>query len=179
MLVLGLSLAPVLCWAAEPKADQPSAPPIPQFPPPQLVPQPERPVAAAVLLPKSRDNDAAQLKAVQEERIKVLTQLVELETAQYKVGATEITRLVSAENELCDALFDSTDDIERRIALLTKQVERANDLVRDTEASVKHGAETVTEVDVCRAKSLYLGLTIKLLRERGRKGPPMPTPPGK
>ena len=99
LLTLGLSLAPVLCWAGEPPS-------------------------------KEIDHDAAQLKAAQNERIKVLTQLVEVLTEQYRVGTADFPQLFSAENELCNAQLDSTDEPAKRVALLTKQLDKANDFVK-------------------------------------------------
>ncbi|MGO9111290.1 MAG: hypothetical protein ACLP9L_18850 [Thermoguttaceae bacterium] len=172
ILLLGVLLAPVLCLAAEPNANQPPAPPIPPpgWSPPDLTPQPEPPVAAADLLPKSRDNDAALLKAAQDERVKVLTQTVEVLTSQYKAALVDFIQLSSAQDELCDALLDSTEEPEKRVALLTKQLGRANDVVKLVEA--RHAAGTVTDMDVFRAKSQYLGIKIKLLKERSGKRPP-------
>ena len=148
VLILGLSLAPVLGWAAGPSANQ-------------------APASTAQPQPKASDHDAAQLKSLQDERIKALTQLVEIVLAHYKVGAADITQVISAEKELCDALWDSTADAEKRVALLTKQLDTANDLLKVTQHMFDFG--TVSEADVLRAKSLLLGLKIKLLRERSRK----------
>ena len=142
LLTLGLSLAPVLCWAAEPK-------------------------------PKPSDDIAAQLKAAQEERVKVLTDLVKVETELQKTGTVDLVdQLFSAESELCNALLDSTDEPEKRIALLTKQLDKANDVVKILQA--RYESRTVLPQDVLRAKSQYLGITIKLLRERSRMKPPTP-----
>ena len=167
MLMLGLSLAPVLCGAAEPLFPPP-------VPPPGITPQPGSPVAAADLLPKSRDNDAALLKAAQDERIKVLTELVEMMAEQQKSGTVDVVdQLFSTESELCNALLDSTNEPEKRIALLTKQLDKANDFVKILQA--KKEAGTVSPQDVLRAKSQYLGFKIKLLRERSWERPLMPT----
>jgi len=143
LLTLALSLAPAFCWATEPQA-------------------------------KASDNDAAQLKALQDERIRTLTQTVAALTAQYKVGMlADVSQVFSAENELCNAQLEVTDEPEKRIALLTEQLRTANELLKVAQARVDAG--TVTEVDIFRAKSVHLGLKIKLLRERGRKSPPSKT----
>ena len=138
LLMLGLALAPVLCWAAESK-------------------------------PQTSDNYAAQLKAAQDERVTVLTQLVEALTAQSRTGAAEVAQVFAAENELCKALLDSTDEPEKRIALLTKQLDKANDFLKTTQT--RYDAGTVAPKDLFRAKSLYLDVDIKLLRERSGKRP--------
>jgi hypothetical protein len=119
---------------------------------------------AAESKPQTSDNYAAQLKAAQDERVTVLTQLVEALTAQSRTGAAEVAQVFAAENELCKALLDSTDEPEKRIALLTKQLDKMNRLVQMTQALVKAGI--VSQADLLRAKSLYLDVKIKLLRER-------------
>ena len=132
---------------------------------------------AAEPQPKTSDNDATALKALQEERIKVLTQLVEVLTGEYRVSTVGFNQLFSAENELCNALLDSTDEPAKRVALLTKQVEQANDILKTMQARFEAG--TVSRADILRAKSLCLGVRIKLLKERGKTIPPMPNTTGK
>ena len=91
-LLLALSLAPVLCWAAEPK-------------------------------PKANDDIAAQLKAAQDERVMVLTQIAETVAQQQKMGTVDLVdQVFSADSELCNAQLDATDEPEKRVALLTKQL---------------------------------------------------------
>ena len=97
----------------------------------------------------------------------MLTEVVEVLTAQFKVATVDFIQLSTAQDELCDAQLDATDEPEKRVALLTKQLDRANDVVKFVQG--RFDAGTVTQVDVCRAKSLYLGIKIKLLRERNRK----------
>jgi outer membrane protein TolC len=126
---------------------------------------------------KASDNDATQLKALQDEQVKVLTQLVEGLAAQYKSGSIHVAEVCSAENELCNALYDATDEPEQRIAVLAKQAERAGDLIKLVQG--RYDAGTLIYTDVCRAKSLYLGIKIKLLRERSRKRPSAPDATGK
>ena len=65
----------------------------------------------------------------------------------------------------------------RRVALLTKQVDMANDILKIVQAGFDAGS--VSEARCCRAKSLHVGLKIRLLRERNSKRPPISTPPGK
>ena len=146
ILVLGLSLASVVCRAAEPQL-------------------------------KASGDDAAQLKALHAERIKLLKQLVDIYLSQYSVGTVDFNQLCSAQNELCDAQLDSMDEPEKRVALLTKQVDMANDILKIVQA--RFDAGSVSEADRCRAKSLHVGLKIRLLRERNSKRPPISTPPGK
>ena len=133
--------------------------------------------AAAEPPPKTSDDDAAQLKAAQDERVKVLSQLVDVLTANYKLGLVGFAQVSSAENDLCNALLDSTDEPEKRVALLTKQLDKVNDLLKTT----RYRRETaqVDVVDVYRAEAVYLDVKIKLLRERSKVRPPTPNPTGK
>jgi hypothetical protein len=159
MLMLGLSLAPIVGCETKPSANQ-------------------SPASAAEPQSKASHNDAAQLKAAQDERIKVLTQIVETVAEQQKTGTVDVVdQLFSAESELCDALLDSTNEPEKRVALLTKQLDKANDFVKVLQARGEAGK--VLLQDVLRAKSQYLGVKIKLLRERSKKRPPTPNPTGK
>lgn len=135
------------------------------------------PAAAAEPQPKASDDDAAQLKAAQDERVKVLTQLVEELTAQYRVGTADVAQVSSAERDLSNALVDSTDEPAKRVALLTKQLDKANDLLKITQSRFESG--TVTHADVSRVKALCLDIKIKLLRERNGKRPLTPIPAGK
>ena len=131
-LMLGLSLAPVLCWAEEPQT-------------------------------RASNNDAAQLKAAEDERIEVLTRLVEVLTSRYAAGTADFPEVFSAESQLWNAQLDSTDEPQKRLALLAKQFDRASEILKLAQA--RFAAGTVTETNVLRAKSLCLDVKIKLLRE--------------
>ncbi len=132
--------------------------------------------ASAEPQPKASDDDAAQLKAAQDERVKVLARLVDVLTGHYKLGLVAFAQVSSAENDLCNALLDSTDEPEKRVALLTKQLDKVNVLLKTT----RYRRETaqVDVVDVYRAEAVYLDVKIKLLRERSRVRPPTPNPTG-
>jgi outer membrane protein TolC len=127
------------------------------------------PAAAAEPAPKAGENDAAQLKALQEERIKVLDLLVQITLGQYRTGTADFNQLSSAQNDLCDAQLEATDEPEKRIAIITKQVDLAGDVLKMAQS--RREAGTVTDAEVCRANAQYLGLKIKLLRERAAKRP--------
>ncbi|MGO9113444.1 MAG: hypothetical protein ACLP9L_29790 [Thermoguttaceae bacterium] len=151
----------------------PSAVPIPAPPTPQAAPspvlptQPNNPTAppAAGSAPSIDD----QLKAAQDERVTLLSQIVEILTSQYKVGSADIAQVAAAENELCNALLDSTDEPERRTDLLAKQFDKANDFAKLMK--VRFDAAGVSAVDLDRAKLLCLDVRIRLLREGIRKRP--------
>jgi hypothetical protein len=122
-------------------------------------------------------DDDAQLKATKDERVKVLTDLLELITGSYHGGTAEAAQICSTHNDLCNALLDSTEEAEKRVALLTKQLEKASEFLKNTQRRFDSG--TITQADVLRAKSLCLDIKIKLLRERNRKRPRTPNPTGK
>ncbi len=134
------------------------------------------PAAAAKAQPKANASDAAQLKTLQSERIEVLTRLVAHMMAQYRAGTSAISEVVSAENELTAARLDATEEPEKRVALLKEQLDSATLLLNVTEARFKVGQGS--EADVCRARSLYLDVKIRLLRQRSGNKPPMPKPTG-
>ena len=123
---------------------------------------------------ESNAGDAAELKALQAERVEVLTRLVDVLTSQYKVGTADVAQVFSAENDLCNALLDSTDEPAKRIALLTKQLDRTNEFLKITQGRVDAG--TAGPADVYRAQSTCLAVKIKLVRERGRKMPAAASP---
>ena len=54
---------------------------------------------------------------------------------------------------------------EKRVALLTKQVDMANDILKIVQARFEAG--TVTELDICRVKSLHLGLKDQVAARKG------------
>ena len=83
--------------------------------------------------PEPKDDDAAQLKALQEERVEVLTQLVTVTMAYCQQGTCGIEDGISAQNPLGAAQLDSTDEPEKRVELLTQQVELANTLLEVAE----------------------------------------------
>ena len=129
--------------------------------------------SAARPQPKPGDKDAADLKALQDERVALLVQVVEILTTHYQGGLTDVHHVLSTERELCDALLDATDDPVKRVALLNKELDRASGFLKITEARQSVG--TVTQADVAHARAQCLDIKIKLLRERNRNGSPAPT----
>jgi len=89
----------------------------------------------------------------------------------------DLLQVFSAQNELCNAQLDSTDEPEKRVALLTKQLDNANKVLEIVQGQMKAGV--AGPADLFRAKSQYLNVKIMLLRERNRKRPPTPNPTGK
>jgi hypothetical protein len=119
---------------------------------------------------KNPDNGAAQIIALQKERIAALQELVEILIVQYQRGVVPFESLAAAQNELIDAQLDSTDKPEERVALLTQQLKIAEGVVDYSERKFMAGFR-MTKTDVLHAKSHYLDVRIKLLRERGKLKP--------
>ena len=122
--------------------------------------------------PKPKDDDAAQLTTLQDERVEVLTQLVKVTMEYCRQGKCGIEDGISAQNQLVAAQLDSTDEPAKRVALLTQQVELASTLLKMAEQ--RHEAGIITIVDVYRARSCLLDVKIRLLRERTKQGPQTP-----
>jgi outer membrane protein TolC len=118
---------------------------------------------------KAPDDLKAQIKALQKERIETLARLVEVCSAQYRVGANTFLSVLGAQDELVSAQLDATDKPEERVALLTNQVKIATDVLEVVQSHEK--TARATQADVCRAQSHLLDIKIKLLRERGRLSP--------
>ena len=106
---------------------------------------------------------ATQIKALQKERVKLLTELVEIYTAQFRVGTTSCEFFLCAEADLVNAQMDTTDKHEDRVALLEQAVKREAEFLKVAEAKLK--VEVGTQADVYRARSLVLTAKIGLLEE--------------
>ena len=139
-------------------------------------------VSLAIMVPaaeprsKADNNGAAQLKTLRDERVKVLTHVVDMLTAQYKIGFIGSAQLASAETDLCNALLDSTEESATRVALLTKQLDRVSAFLKTTQGRRQSGQIDV--VDVYRAEAVYLDIKIRLLQERSKANPPIPASAG-
>lgn len=123
-------------------------------------------VHAVAAVPQPANDNEAQLKALQDERVEVLAQLVKHTMAQYQMGTAQLSEIIAAQRELLAARLDSTHDPEKRVALLVDQLESAAQLLKMTEARLAVGQ--TTQADVYRAKSSYLDVKIKLFQERSR-----------
>jgi hypothetical protein len=111
-------------------------------------------------------SDADQIKQLQNERVKVLTNLVQIMTKLYERGINniEFNQVISAKIDLINAQLDMTDNLKERIALLEDQLKQAKIMLDITEQRVR--AATSSEVDLLSAKSFYLKSQIALLKER-------------
>jgi len=125
------------------------------------------PVIAAQPQPKAGNDPAAEIKAAQEERIKLLKDVAEIVKLQYdNATITNYADVYAAERELCNATVDVTDDPEKRIALLTRLLEAADAWVKVQQGHKAGG--TVTDIEAFTAKAECLRVTIQLLQERAK-----------
>ena len=111
------------------------------------------------------DKVVAQIKALQKEQVEHLTTLVKLVEDQYGIGATGTDAFVSAETALVNAQVNAADTAEAKILVLTNAAKKETDFLKIVEARFQAG--TITQAEVCRARSVLLDSKIRLLRERG------------
>jgi outer membrane protein TolC len=110
-------------------------------------------------------SDVDQIKQLQKERVKDLTNLMQIMMRLYEQGTnTDIRQVISAETELINAQLDMADNLKERIVLLEDQLKLIKTMLDLTEQRVR-GA-TGSDVDVFWVKSFYLKIQIDLLKER-------------
>lgn len=112
-------------------------------------------------------NQLAELKALQKERIETLTQLAKILEAQYRAGHINLRRLATVEMELLDAKVEAAESPEERTARLEELLAKAKEVLGFAETRYRAGFH-VTQADVLEAKSLYLDIKIRLTRERAK-----------
>jgi outer membrane protein TolC len=105
---------------------------------------------------------AAQIKALQKERVETLTKAANTRGSEYQVGTTPCEYVIRAEMDLVDAQLDTTDKPIERIAVLTVRAQRATDLLKVIDTTFRYGPGI--EYDVCRLRSHLLTTRIRLLR---------------
>jgi hypothetical protein len=119
---------------------------------------------------RSRSNSedgTAELRSLQKELIATLSQKVEVLTTQYHTGGTDYDQVYIAQLELCDAKLDATEKSDERIALLEEQLRIAEAAQKLTEE--RKNSARATDANVLSAKSLYLKIKIRLVRERAKQ----------
>jgi len=114
---------------------------------------------------------AAEIRALQQERIAVLAEAAEYILQQYKEGRIVFGAVVLAQADLVKARLDATDQPEERLSLLEKQLQLAETALECAQQKFEAGA--TTKADVWQAKAHALDVRIQLLRERA--GPTAPT----
>jgi hypothetical protein len=108
---------------------------------------------------------AAKIKALQKERIDVLSQAVKILEVQYRTGVVDFQQYAAAVMDLIGAQLEYSDVPEERIARLEENCKAAKAAMEFVEARVRSGYRA-SEIDLCRLKALYLDVQIKLLKER-------------
>ena len=113
------------------------------------------------------DDLSGQIKALQQERIKTLTSLVELYVTFYKMGTNTFDAVVYAQNDLVNSRLESAGTAEERIAVLTEHLKLVESLQELADQRFRAGISG--QADVYRAKVLCLTTKINLLRERAKQ----------
>ncbi len=111
--------------------------------------------------------DAAQIKALQRDRVGALTALVKLDEGMYTAAQIDCETAIGAEADLVDAQMDATGESESRVSVLTETVKKGTDFLKIVEARFQAG--TVSQTDVCRARAYLLATKIRLSQERGTR----------
>jgi hypothetical protein len=118
----------------------------------------------------------AKLKALQKERVAMLSQAVKLLKLQYEGAAAvavDFQQITAAEMDLVNAQIEYSEAPEERIAHLKEGVDVAKAAVQFEENRLRVGYRA-SPVDLCRLTARYLDIQIKLLKEQqklaSRKG---------
>src|SRR5579864_264413 len=93
----------------------------------------------------SSSSDAEKIKDLQKERLDLLQKLLAQVTAHYKAGVIPFSAVAQAERDYLKASIDVEDDREKRITILKKIQENADQAVRIADGMFKNGL--VTESD--------------------------------
>jgi outer membrane protein TolC len=120
--------------------------------------------------PALSKSDEAELKQLQKQRVATLARLVDVLTAQYKVGTVDYAGVHQARRELLDAKLDLAETRAERVAVLEQQIKAAKQSLDVVQ--MRFNAGRVSEADVCRARAFCLETEIKLVQERGKPAPP-------
>ena len=112
-------------------------------------------------------DEASDVKSLQKELIATLSKKVDLLTRQHQAGTVDFDQVCTAQMELYDAKLDATDKPDERIALLEEQLKTAASAQKLIETRSTSAA--TNEANVLSAKSLYLKIKIRLVRERAKQ----------
>ena len=107
----------------------------------------------------------AQVRALQQERVMVLSRAVSLAQSKYRSGALELRSVCATQSDLLDAQFDMAMTREERIVILRSQLKIAKAVMAVSEKRFQNGK--TSELEVCLAKSAALGIEIQLLKLLG------------
>jgi hypothetical protein len=113
----------------------------------------------------SKEQLAAQIKALQKEQVEALTEVMNIDTELEGTGWVMLATLTpQAHADLVNAQIDAADTSEAKVLLLTKAVETQTRYVRTAEATWRAGSTGEAEFE--RERSRLLDLKIRLLQER-------------
>lgn len=107
-------------------------------------------------------------RALMEERVKTLEQLVMLTEMHYQAGRVLLDSYLSAENDLLDAKLALASDRKTRIALRRKSVKNLTMIESIVEKRVEAG--TASKSDHLRARAGRLEAEIELAQEMEKPG---------
>ena len=110
---------------------------------------------------KAADN-RAEVELLLKDRQDMMQNLVEILTAQWRVGTIESDRLWHAMDQLCDAELELAKNRDERLEVCRKQV----GLCRDVEDDCRKGTCRMnSDLDIAEATGERLRAEIQLLRE--------------
>jgi outer membrane protein TolC len=120
----------------------------------------------------SPDATNARLRALQQERVNVLKQAVELALAQYAEGMLNFGVVHATQMDLVEAQLEMAQTGEEQIKILTSQLKIAKGSLAIVEKRVRIGAASA--LDLHQAKSVALRIEIQLLKLQGAGRQPRP-----
>lgn len=109
---------------------------------------------------------AAEIRALQQERIAALAKAAEYTLQQYEQGRILFGTVVLAQVQLVKARLAATDKPDERLSLLEEQLQLAETALKCAERGFEAGA--TAKADVFQAQANVLDVKIKLLRERAK-----------
>ena len=101
---------------------------------------------------------------LREELVAVLSQAVDLATAQYNEGAVDVTTAMDSHHQLLRAQLQSSEAPAERQAMLEELLAEARTLAQNAEARYQGGRVALS--DVLQARSFALLVEIELLKSR-------------
>ena len=110
-----------------------------------------------------------KIKELLKERYDVLTKVVNEQMAGFKAGKGQLQALVPAQRAALEAGLELCETPAERIALLRKDVQLTEEMLRMTELQVKAGL--VRQSDALLARAQMLEARIRLLREEAKAKP--------
>jgi outer membrane protein TolC len=114
--------------------------------------------------PISVKETKAKIRKLQQERVEVLNQALDVALTLYREGALDIGRVHSVQQDLLAAQLEMVETREAQIDVLTSQLKIAKRSLAVAEEMFQAGAATV--LDVHQARSAMLDIEIRLLRRR-------------